>query len=81
MSSRIQFPFTFHHQRRQPRRRRNPSSVRFTLLAPPSRLTPEEAAALLRLPRRVLHADLEWRVPGAAEFADDRPDTVWTAAR
>lgn len=38
--------------------------TRYTLLAPPSRLTPEEAAALLRLPCRVLRADLEWFVPG-----------------
>jgi hypothetical protein len=50
------------------RRRRAPSPrVRYTLLAPPSRLTPEEAAALLRLPRRVLRSEPEWLAPGLGE--------------
>lgn len=49
------------------------SRTRYTLLAPPSRLTPEEAAALLRLPRRVLRADLEWFVPGLGETPGQAP--------
>ncbi len=43
------------------------SSTRYRLLAPPSRLAPGEAAALLRLPRRVLRADLEWFMTGLGE--------------
>lgn len=59
---------------RAARRRRAPASrTRYTLLAPPPRLTPEEAAALLRLPRRVLRADLEWFVPGLGETAGQPP--------
>ncbi|AMY11871.1 hypothetical protein LuPra_05138 [Luteitalea pratensis] len=46
---------------RHVRRHRGPSAlVRYSLLAPPSHLAPEEAAALLRLPRRVLRAEHEW---------------------
>lgn len=65
-----------HHHRhlRHARRHRAPSApVRYTLLAPPSRLTPEEAAALLRLPRRVLRADLEWFAPGLADTTGQPP--------
>lgn len=66
MSKHVMSPFSC--RRARPLRRPTcPSSVRFTLLAPPSRLTPEEAAVLLRLPRRIVLADFEWRVPGAAE--------------
>ncbi len=57
-----------HDHLRAARHRRAPASrTRYTLLAPPSRLTPEEAAALLRIPRRVLRADLEWFAPGLAD--------------
>ncbi len=65
-----------HHHRhlRAARRRPAPASpTRYTLLAPPSRLTPEEAAALLRLPRRILHADIEWFVPGLGETTGQPP--------
>ena len=56
------------------RHRRAPSPrTRYTLLAPPSRLTPEEAAALLRLPRRVLRSDLEWFAPGLGETTGHPP--------
>lgn len=59
---------------RAARRRPVPASrTRYTLLAPPSRLTPEEAATLLRLPRRVLRADLEWFVPGLGETTGQPP--------
>ena len=65
------------HQRghvRVARQRRAPSPlVRYTLLAAPSRLTPEEAAALLRLPRRVLRSDLEWFAPGLGETTGHPP--------
>jgi hypothetical protein len=65
------------HHRGHPRpARRRPapaSRTRYTLLAPPSRLTPEEAAALLRLPGRVLRADLEWFVPGLGETTGQPP--------
>ena len=66
-----------HHHRghlRHARRHRAPSTVvRYTLLAPRSHLTPEEAAALLRLPRRMLRADLEWFAPGLAETTSQPP--------
>ena len=56
------------HHRGRTRRHRQPSSlVRYTLLAPPSRLTPQEAAVLLRLPRRALRAEAEWFAPGLGE--------------
>ena len=42
-------------------------SVRYTPLAPPSRLTPDEAAVLLRIPRRALRAEPEWFAPGLGE--------------
>lgn len=59
---------------RHARRHRAPSApVRYTLLAPPSHLTPEEAAALLRLPPRILRADLEWFVPGLGETTGQPP--------
>lgn len=65
-----------HHHRhlRAARRRPAPASrTRYTLLAPPSRLTPEEAAALLRIPRRFLRADLEWFAPGLADTTGQPP--------
>ena len=70
----IILPPHHHGHLRDARRRRAPASrTRYTLLAPPSRLTPEEAAALLRLPRRVLHADLEWFAPGLADPTGQPP--------
>ena len=66
-----------HHHRghlRHARRNRAPAApVRYTLLAPPSHLTPEEAAALLRLPRRILRANLEWFAPGLADATGQSP--------
>lgn len=59
----------FLHHCGHSRRRRGPSPlVRYTLLAPPSRLTPEEAAALLRIPRRALRAEPEWFAPGSGDI-------------
>ena len=56
------------------RRYRGPSTlVRHTLLAPPSHLTPEEAAALLRIPRRVLRGEHEWFGPGLGEITGQPP--------
>jgi hypothetical protein len=52
------------HQRRA--RRRRSTSVRYTLLVPPSRLTIDEAAALLGLPRRAVESELEWLAPAAS---------------
>ena len=37
---------------------------------PPSRLTVEEAATLLRLPRRALRFDVEWFAPGAGDLSE-----------
>ena len=55
-------------------RRRRSNSVRYTLLTPPSRLTIDEAAALLRLPRRAFETELEWLAPGAGgEPTSDAP--------
>jgi hypothetical protein len=63
------------HQRRA--RRRRSTSVRYTLLMPPSRLTIDEAAALLRLPRRAVESELEWLAPGASgEPTSDAPG-IW----
>ena len=63
-----------HGHLRAARRRPTPASrTRYTLLAPPSHLTPEEAAALLRLPRRILRADLEWFAPGLADHTGQPP--------
>lgn len=56
------------HQRR-PRSRRA-TAVRYTLLAPPSRLTVDEAAALLHLPRRAVESELEWLMPAAGEVSE-----------
>lgn len=50
----------------RPRRGRS-TAVRYTLLTPPSRLTVDEAAALLHLPRRAVESELEWLVPAAGE--------------
>lgn len=47
--------------------------VRYTLLAPPSRLTPYENAALLSHPRRVLRADLAWFAPDFGEMVGQSP--------
>lgn len=80
MSKHTMHPFTC-RRRLVARRRSCPSSVRFTLLAPPSRLTPEEAAVLLRLPRRVVQSDFEWRVPGASEFGNPHPAILISASR
>ena len=56
------------------RRHRGPSTlVRYTLLAPPSRLTPEEAAALLRIPRRAIRTEHDWFAPGLAETTGQPP--------
>lgn len=54
---------------RRPRRRRS-TAVRYTLLTPPSRLTVDEAATLLRLPRRAVESELEWLVPAAGDVSD-----------
>ena len=63
------------HQRRG--RRRRIISVRYTLLMPPSRLTIDEAAALLRLPRRAVETELEWLAPGVSgEPTSDAPG-IW----
>lgn len=51
-------------------RRRQPSAVRYTLLTPPLRLTVNEAAALLGLPRRAVESELEWLVPAAGDVSD-----------
>lgn len=56
------------HQRRH--RSRRVTAVRYTLLAPPSRLTVDEAAALLHLPRRAVESELEWLMPAAGEVSD-----------
>ena len=70
----IILPPRHHGPLRAARRRPAPASrTHYTLLAPPSRLTPEEAAALLRLPRRALRADLEWFVPGLSETTNQPP--------
>jgi hypothetical protein len=53
----------------RPRRGRS-TAVRYTLLAPPSRLTIDEAAALLHLPRRAVESELEWLVPAAGEVSE-----------
>ena len=68
MCSSITFARSSSHQRR-PRRRRT-TAVRYTLLTPPSRLTVDEAAALLRLPRRAVEAELEWLVPAVTDVSD-----------
>ena len=61
-------------QARFARRNRGPSSlVRYTLLAPPSRLTPEEAADLLHIPRRALRAEPEWFAPGLGDTTGQPP--------
>ena len=60
------------HMRRAGRRPAS-SLVRYTLLAPPSRLTPEEAAVLLRIPRRALRAEPEWFAPGLGEATVQPP--------
>lgn len=62
-------PITFTRSSLRPRRRRS-TAVRYTLLTPPSRLTVDEAAALLRLPRRAVEAELEWLVPAAGDVSD-----------
>ena len=75
MSSRVSFmPL----RRRGPlvRLRRRSSLVRFTLLAPPSHLTEDEAAALLRLPRRTLRHEHEWLAPSVADLAAVAPRDV-----
>ena len=70
----IILPPQHHGHLRAARRWLAPASrTRYTLLAPPSRLTPEEAAALLRRPRRVLRADLEWLVPGLGDTTGQPP--------
>ena len=51
-------------------RRRRSAAVHDTLLAPPSRLTVDEAAALLRLPRRAMLSDLEWLAPGCGDVLE-----------
>jgi hypothetical protein len=67
-----------HHSVRHPRlhtrRHGTPSQlVRYTLLAQPSRLTLEEAAVLLRVPRRALRAEPEWFAPGLGEATGQPP--------
>lgn len=62
-------PITFTRSSPRPRCRRS-TAVRYTLLTPPSRLTVEEAAALLRLPRRAVESELEWLMPGAGDVSD-----------
>ena len=70
-------PFFASHgrgQARLARRRRAPSTfVRYTLLAPPSRLTAEEAADLLRIPRRALRTEPEWFAPGLGDTTGQPP--------
>lgn len=63
------------HQRRARRRRSTP--VRYTLLTPPSRLTVDEAAALLRLPRRAVETELEWFAPGASGEPGSDAHGIW----
>lgn len=63
------------HQRRA--RRRRSTSVRYTLLMPPSRLTIDEAAALLRLPRRTVESELEWLAPGAGGEPTSDASGIW----
>lgn len=55
-------------------RLRRPTAVRYTLLTPPSRLTIDEAAALLGLPRHTVETELEWLAPGGSgEPGSDAP--------
>jgi hypothetical protein len=68
MHSSITFARSSSHQRR-PRRRRT-ATVRYTLLTPPSRLTIEETASLLRLPRRAVESELEWLMPAVGDVSD-----------
>ena len=64
-------PITFTRRRRFGRGAvARSTAVRYTLLTPPSRLTVEEAAALLRLPRRAVESELEWLVPAAGDVSD-----------
>jgi hypothetical protein len=64
----------FLHYRGHSRRHRGPSALtRYTLLAPPSHLTPEEAAVLLRIPRRALRAEPEWFAPGLGDATGQPP--------
>ncbi len=67
---------TFTRSPRRPRRRRS-TAVRYTLLTPPSRLTVEEAAALLRLPRRAVESELEWLAPGASGEPNSAAQSNW----
>lgn len=62
-------PITFTRSPLRPRRRPS-TAVRYTLLTPPARLTVEEAAALLRLPRRAVESELEWLVPAAGDVSE-----------
>ena len=73
MSSRVLFPSVPQRCRCCMRPSRRSSLVRYTLLAPPSRLTPEEAAVLLRIPRRALRAEPEWFAPGFGETTGQPP--------
>ena len=58
-------------------RRRRTTSVRYTLLTPPSRLTIDEAATLLRLPRRAVETELEWLAPGASGEPTSEGPAMW----
>lgn len=63
----------FLHYRGRSRGHREPSALtRYTLL-PPLGLTPDEAAVLLRIPRRALRAEPEWFAPGLGEANGQPP--------
>jgi hypothetical protein len=68
MHSSISLARSSSHQRRHCRR--PTTAVRYTLLTPPSRLTVEEAVALLRLPRRAVESEVEWLMPAAGDVSD-----------
>jgi hypothetical protein len=75
MQSQIAFNRLPFHRRRG--RRCRITAVRYTLLTPPSRLTIDEAAALLRLPRRAVETELEWLAPGASGETTSHAARFW----
>ena len=58
---------------------RSVPTVRYTLMAPPSRLSVEQAAQLLRLPHRFLRDEVEWLAPGASTILSSRTPGSWEA--
>lgn len=68
MHGSITFPHSLSRQKKP--RRQLSSGARYTLLSPPSRLTVEQAAALLHIPRRTIEAELDWLMPAEGEVSD-----------